>query len=406
MIPVVFVAPFFLESTLRFVRAAAELPGVRLGLVSQDPVERLPEAVRARIAAHVRVRDGVDTGEIAAGIDQIARSIGKPERLLGTLEELQVPLGELRDRLRIPGLGAGAARNFRDKAQMKTVLREAGLPCARHRLAATPQEAVTFGRENGYPLVVKPPAGSGARSTFRVEDESQLAAALRAMPPCAERPALVEEFVVGEEHSFDSAMVDGRLVWWSINHYEPGPLEVLRAPWIQWCVLSPRETDHPRYQDIRDAAERALGVLGLRTGLSHLEWFRRRDGSLAISEVGARPPGAQFTTLVSYAEDEDLYRAWAELMVEDRFAFGPRPFAAGAAYLRGQGQGRVRQVEGLEQAERELGSLVVEARLPRVDQAPTGTYEGDGYVILRHPSTRVVLDALRRLVRTVRIRLG
>ena len=55
------------------------------------------------------------------------------------------------------------------------------------------------------------------------------------------------------------------------------------------------------------------------TGLSHMEWFRRGDGSIAISEVGARPPGAQFTTLLSFAHDLDFYRAWAELMVHETF---------------------------------------------------------------------------------------
>ena len=37
---------------------------------------------------------------------------------------------------------------------------------------------------------------------------------------------------------------------------------------------------------------------------------------------------------------------------------------------------------------------------------PTGTYEGDGYVILRHASTEVVEKALRRLVTLVRAELG
>ena len=139
-------------------------------------------------------------------------------------------------------------------------------------------------------------------------------------------------------------MLDGEVVWHSINHYFPGPLEVLREPWIQWCVLLPREVDAPEYREIRDVAGRALTVLGLRTGLSHMEWFRRPDGGIAISEVGPRPPGAQFTTLISWAHDFDLYTAWARLMVFDEFEPQPRPFAAGAAYLRGQGRGRVRAV--------------------------------------------------------------
>ena len=52
---------------------------------------------------------------------------------------------------------------------------------------------------------------------------------------------LLEEFVRGDEHSFDSVLVDGRLVWHSISRYLPSPLDVLEHPWIQWCVLLPRD---------------------------------------------------------------------------------------------------------------------------------------------------------------------
>ena len=39
---VVFVAPFFMDATLRFVEAMASIPEVTLGLVSGDPAEKLP----------------------------------------------------------------------------------------------------------------------------------------------------------------------------------------------------------------------------------------------------------------------------------------------------------------------------------------------------------------------------
>ena len=72
--------------------------------------------------------------------------------------------------------------------------------------------------------------------------------------------------------------------------------------------------------------------------MSHLEWFRRGDGSIAISEVAARPPGAQFMTLMSYACDTDMYRAFAQLMVFETFTPPVRRYATGAAYLRAQGK--------------------------------------------------------------------
>lgn len=403
---VTFVAPFFAETTLRFVSALAGLDGVRLSLVSQDPSDRVPEALRHRLADFVRVRDALDPMGLVHAVEELRRRGQKVELLLGTFEELQVPLGEVRDELGLPGMGAAASENFRDKSRMKDVLRAHGLPCARSALARSPEQVTAFVDTVGLPVIVKPPAGSGSRGTFRIGTEDDLASLLRQMPPTAERPTLVEEFVVGEEHSFDSIAIGGQVVWHSINHYFPSALEVLREPWVQWCVLLPREVDDPRYDGIKAVAGQALQALGMRTGLSHMEWFRRPDGSVAISEVGARPPGARFVNLISWAHDFDLFRAWAETVVFGRFTPRPRPFAAGAAYLRGQGEGRVQAIRGLEEVAKELGPLVAEAQIPKVGQAASGTYEGEGYIIVRHPDTDVVKDALWKIITRIRVELG
>ena len=403
---VTFVAPFFAETTLRFVAALARLEGVRLSLVSQDPADRVPDVVRSRLADFVQVSDALDTAVLKHAVEDLRRRRQKVELLLGTFEELQVPLGQVRDHFGLAGMGAEAAENFRDKSRMKDVLGAHGLPCARHALVRSAGEASAFVAQVGFPVIVKPPAGSGSRGTFRIATEDDLASVMSQMPPTPERPTLVEEFIVGEEHSFDSIALDGRVVWHSIIHYFPSALEVLREPWIQWCVLLPREVDDPRYDGIRAVAAQALQALGLRTGLSHMEWFRRPDGSVAISEVGARPPGARFVNLISWAHDFDLFQAWAETVVFGRFTPRPRPYAAGAAYLRGQGEGRVRAVRGLEGIARELGPLVAEAKMPQPGQAPSGTYEGEGYIIVRHPDTEVVKDALWKIVTRVRVELG
>jgi hypothetical protein len=401
---VVFVAPFFLEATVRFIDATASLPGVRLGLVSQDPPDRLPPGVRRALAAHVQVDEGLDPQSITDACRRIAGQLGSVERLLGALEELQVPLGEVRDALGIAGMRAETAKNFRDKSRMKDVLSAAGVPCARHVRVSSEDEVWRFAGSVGYPLIVKPLAGSGSRNTFRVGAEHELRDCLKWN--AADRGLMIEEFIVGEERSFDSVCFGGRLAWWSVNHYFPGPLEVLEHPWIQWCVVLPRETDLPGYASIRREAERALRALGMDTGLSHMEWFLRRDGSVAISEVGARPPGAQFVTLISHAHDIDLHLEWARLMVYDTFPCPEKKYAAGAAFLRGQGRGRVRAIHGLEQAQREVGPIVVEVKIPKRGQAPRGTYDGDGYVIVRHPDTAVVKHALDRIIRTIRVELA
>jgi D-alanine-D-alanine ligase-like ATP-grasp enzyme len=401
----IFVAPYLLDTTARFVLGAAELPETRLGLVTHEPLEKVPPGLRGKLADHLRVENALDPGQLGSAVRHMSKRLGSADRLIGTLEELQVPLAEVREAFGIPGMRAEAARNFRDKSRMKSVLQSHGIPCARHRLVLGPDEARAFAREASFPLVVKPPAGAGARNTFRIDDDMRLGQWLAAAPPTRENPALLEEFLTGEEHSFDSVMVEGRLIFHSISRYLPTPLQVLETPWIQWCVILPREIDGPEYEAIRATAARALAVLGMETGLSHMEWFRKPDGGVAISEVAARPPGAQFTTLLSYAHDLDFYAAWARLAVYDEFPVPERRWAVGAAFLRGQGSGRVRAVHGLEEVAKEVGPVVVEARLPKPGQSPGGGYEGDGYVVVRHRDTEAVERALARIVTGIRVEL-
>ena len=119
--------------------------------------------------------------------------LGKPQRLLGTLEHIQVQLAEVRDMLNIPGLKAEHVHNFRDKARMKDALRAAGLPCARHREILQPQDARDFVAQIGFPIVIKPREGVGAAVTFRVDTEEELEDALQVIRPSPQRAAVAEQ---------------------------------------------------------------------------------------------------------------------------------------------------------------------------------------------------------------------
>jgi hypothetical protein len=311
----------------------------------------------------------------------------------------------VREALGLPGIDVATALRFRDKAHMKTVLAAAGVPCARHRLADSATAAHSFVDEVGFPVVVKPPAGAGAKSTFRLDDAEDLRVWLDSAPPTSAQPALIEEFLTGDEGSFDSVTAGRQLVWRSVSHYLPTPLEVLRNPWIQWAVLMPRDISGPEYATLHATASAALDALGLETGLTHMEWFRRPDGSIAVSEVAVRPPGGGISEMLNYAHDMDVYTAWARLMVFGDFDPPERRWSVGAVFPRGQGSGRVHAVHGLERLQAEIGSLVVEARLPQRGQVSSSSYEGDGYIAVRHQDTAVVIDAVRRLVTGIRVEL-
>src|SRR5215212_3426839 len=159
----IFAAPILSENANRVIAAAVRLEGVRVGVITQDPAEKLREPV----AQHWRVDDILDVDQLASAVENVSARLGGADVLFAAYEQLQVPIALVREKFGIDGMRADAARNFRDKARMKELFDENGLPCARHARVATDDDAWRFAEKNGYPLVYKPPEGAGARSASR-----------------------------------------------------------------------------------------------------------------------------------------------------------------------------------------------------------------------------------------------
>lgn len=414
MTDVAFVAPYLMPATAKFVRAAARVPGAQVGIVTHEPLASVDPELRELLAGHWRVENALDPDQLELGVRGIASQLGSVERVVAVLEQLQEPAAEVRERLGIEGMDRETARRFRDKSHMKDVMRAAGIPCARHRLCESADAARTFVDDVGLPVVVKPPAGAGAKGTFRIEDRDQLDQWLASSPPTSGDATLLEEFLTGREHSMEAMWRDGELLWWSVTRYLPTPLEVLENPWMQWVVMAPRHVDTEEFADIAEVGPAAVRALGLRTGITHMEWFRRPDGSIAISEVAARPPGAQLLTATGWAHGgRDLYADWTRLVIDGHFEPPARTHAVGAVYLRGQhasggrpDDSQVAALHNVEQLQSTLGHLVVDAQLPRLGAGPRDTYEGDGFVILRADSDGEVEQAISQVLSELRVELA
>jgi len=410
MVHVVFLAPRFLENTNRYVRAFAELDGVTLSVISLDPEDAIPVPLRPRIAAHYRVGDLMDSAQLITAVRAIAGAVGPVDRLAGFLEQLQVAMAEVRDALGIDGMSAAVARNFRDKDRMKEVLRSHGVPVARSTLARSPAELAAFVARVGLPVIVKPQAGLGSRATYRIEREDELALA----QPSAAQPLQIEEFVRAREHTCETVTVRGVPVWRSGTRYFPSPLETLETPWVQYCVLLPREDDDPTWTQFHPINTAALAALfgdqaatAAGSALTHMEWFLRDDGTSLVNEVGVRPPGVHIMPMMGMTHETDMFSDWAQLIAFDMFTPRPRRFAAGSAFFRGHGGGsRVVSVEGVERAIEEAGDALVELRAPKVGQPRADGYEGEGYAILKHATTEGVKRGLLAVIQAIQVRYG
>ncbi|HEV7556779.1 MAG TPA: hypothetical protein VGO00_15040 [Kofleriaceae bacterium] len=406
MTHVVFIAPRFLENTNRYVRAFAELDAITLSLVSQDPEEAIPPALRPRVAGHYRVGDCLDGAQLTEAVRAIGTSIGRVDRLAGVLEQLQLPMAEVRDALGIDGLTTAIARNFRDKDRMKEVLRARGVPVARSTLAHSLADVTAFVDQVGFPVIVKPQAGLGSRATHRIDTATDLAAL------AFDQPLQVEEFVRAREHTCETITVRGVPVWRSGTRYFPSPLEVLETAWVQYCVLLPREDDDPTWTRFHPTNTAALAALfgdaassAAGTALTHMEWFLRDDGTGLVNEVGARPPGVHIMPLMGLTHDTDMFSDWARLVSLDTFTPRARRFAGGSAFFRGHGGGtHVASVDGIDQAVELCGDALVEIRTPKVGQPRADGYEGEGWAIVKADTTERVKAALLALIQTIRVR--
>ncbi len=409
---VALVAPHFLENTNRYIAAFAKLDGVKLSLISQDAESKLPDVLRRAIAGHYQIRNVGDAAQLAAATKILARHVGKIDRLTGALEQLQLPMAEARSLTGVPGMRPHIARRFRDKDVMKEVLRAHNVPVAASALVSSERELRSFIDKVGLPIIVKPQAGLGSRDTHRVESPADLHALFSSgLIPTEQSPLQAEQFIRAREFTCETVSIHGKPVWRSGTRYFPTPLEVLENPWMQYCVMLPREVESP-WTEFAPVNSSALGALFgadmdvTGSAMTHMEWFLREDGKMYVSEVGARPPGVQIMPLNSLAHDVDFIDKWAELIAFDRWVDpGPRKFAAGAAFLRGQGTGsHVTSVAGVQAAIEKVGDALVEMKVPRVGQPRGAGYEGEGHALVKHETTEGVKKALLSLISTIQVR--
>ena len=301
------------------------------------------------------------------------------------------------------------ALNVRDKSRMKAVLRAAGIPCARHQLVDRARTRRSRSpRAVGFPLVAKPPAGAGAQATYRLDDADALRSWLAAVPPRPEAPGLLEEFLVGEEHTFDSVQVGGDHGL-GVGVGLPAPAAGRAAQPVDPVdgAAAARASTTRAYAAIRrDRTGRRRGARGARRVDAHgvVPAPGRHRWRCPRSAPGRRAPSSRrcWATCTTSTSTE----LWCELVLLGRFDPPERRYAAGCVYLRGQGRGQVRAVHGVDElqrrprAPRRRGPA---ARSPGSRRRRTTT--GEGYVIVRHPETAVVRDAVAQIVGGIRVEL-
>jgi len=379
---VVFLSPTYPPEMRQFTRGLAEVGAEVLGVGDGHPDAEL----RPYLSDYLQVPAIMDEEDVIARVHAWLRG-REIDRILANWEPLVIVAARLREKFGIPGMSVDAVRGFRDKQLMKERVAAAGLRVPRARRVRTAAEVWSALEEIGYPAILKPISGAGSADTYKVEDRADLERVLPRMGHVVE--GSVEEFIDGEEHTYDTVCIDGKPAYESVTQYVPNAIEMRSQEWVSPIMLSIRDLSQPNLAGGIELGRRVLGALGMGDGMTHMEWFRKRDGEVVFGEVACRPGGARVVDMMNYTSDIDLFREWARVATHRRFE-GPRDrkYNVGLTFKRAQGQGRITRIEGLREFLARYGRWVVEETLlrpgtPRRDWK--ATLLSDGYVTVRHP---------------------
>ena len=389
---VVMISPGYPTEMPYFTRGLAKVGAKVLG-VGDQPESSLPPETREGLTAYLRVASLLDEQDVIERVAHWTSPI-KVDRVECLWEPGVILAARLRERLGVAGMTEQEVMPFRNKDLMKQVLSDAGIRTPRHALATTGDECRDAASRIGYPLILKPIDGAGSADTHRVNDSRQLEEAIAKLGHLSQ--VNVEEFVDGEEFTFDTVCVEGEIAYYSISWYRPRPLIARTVQWISPQIIMLRDVEAEELSGGREMGCAVLRALNFRTGFTHMEWYKKADGELVFGEIAARPPGARSVDVMNYASDVDLFAGWAEAVVHGRFTQPvERRYNAAIIFKRAQGEGHIRHVEGLERILTHFGEHVVAVDLLGVGQHRRNwlqTLLSDGHVIVRHPDLQRLLE--------------
>lgn len=401
---VLYIAPGYPDEMPLFVRGLSR-HGARVFGVGDVPEGQLPEMTRRHLSGYVQsdIRNEAGTVEAVRRAAQGARLTF--DRVIALWEPGVLLAARLREALGVEGMGYAHAQLFRDKDLMKQAVAAAGIRVPYHRRATTAAEVREGVEAMGYPAIIKPIAGAGSMDTFRVDSPAELEAAIQRLGHVD--VVNVEEFVDGEEFTYDTICSNGTILYEHVGYYRPRPLVARQEEWISPQTLSLRDIDTAWVKDGVAMGHAVSAALRFGTGFTHMEWYRKSDGEVVFGEIAARPAGARTVDLMNYNSDIDLFAGYAEAELAGTFSQDvTRAYYAANVFKRAQGQGHIQRIEGVEELRRRFGPAVV-----NVDLLPVGaprrdwvlTLISDGYVTVRHPDKQQLWEIADAVSTDVRL---
>ncbi|MGW3951156.1 ATP-grasp domain-containing protein [Streptomyces sp. NPDC004752] len=260
-----------------------------------------------------------DTNDVDALLTEVERlhAVLHFDGVLTSCDYYLATVAQIAGRLGLPGSSPEAVQNACRKDATRRILADAGVPGPRFARHGEWADIARAAREIGYPLVVKPVDLCAGMYVRRVDDEEQLASAVRALadfPVNArgqrrEPAVLLEELMDGPEVSVETVSHAGAVHVVGVTDKSVGG-----APaFIETGHMFPAALSAADTEAAEQTALAALKALGLTDGVvAHTE-IKLSSAGPRVVEVNPRPAGNRITELVRHVTGIDLAAAFVEV---------------------------------------------------------------------------------------------
>ncbi|MFQ5650705.1 MAG: ATP-grasp domain-containing protein [bacterium] len=253
--------------------------------------------VRAAKAFHRRVRiDGVMTlaNDVPLTVATVAAELG------------------------LPGISITSATLASDKLAMKQKLAADTIPVPPFQTICSARDLDTLAAEWGYPLVIKPNDGRGARGVLRINRETDTEWAYRhALENSEQGVVICEKFISGRQLSTESMVYQKRCYTACISSRNYELLERCAPYIIENGGVIPADLHPEEWNATEEIVARAAESLGIENGTVKGDIVLSERGPVAI-EMAARLSGGYLCTdQIPLARGVDLVKQTIKLALGD-----------------------------------------------------------------------------------------
>lgn len=198
------------------------------------------------------------------------------------------------EQMGLPGIGYETGLLFTDKARMRDVMEEAGIPCLPNRTVTSVEDAVSFWRKLGETtVIIKPLDSQGSRGIYSCDSEEDIRKYFDESAGFSSNgEVIIEKMATGMEFFVEGMAFDGtfRNLIIGDTHY----FDIENA----YAAESRRTPSVRNPETVRRVLERNREIIeafGLKQGLTHSEFIMDGD-EIYLLETAARGGGVYISS--------------------------------------------------------------------------------------------------------------